>query len=255
MPRWISTHTLFSRPDRLNTRRSLCAFTLMELIVVIVILAAISAVVVSQVDGTRDDAERITAQATLQSVQEALMGSPAGPGYLADMKFVPGFVAVDVRPRDLLSPSRYPQFGSFDPVARRGWRGPYLRNTRGVANTNTARNGTFPASDEQRFMNDRTFLERNFFTDAATSPYGETGQLTVADPWGNPIVLQFPADTELTDAQRFHYARLVSAGADGEIQTPRDLLAGMEINGPEHRRGDDFVVFLNRADVYENEAP
>lgn len=225
----------------------------------IVILAAVSAMVVSQMDGTRDDAERIAAQATLQSVHEALMGSPAGPGYVADMKFVPGFRSAKVSTHDLLLPSSYPQFESFDPVTRRGWRGPYLKNTRGVANMNPARNGTFPRADERRFTGDRTFLERRFFSDDTTSPYGETGKLAVADPWGNPIVLQFPDESEFTDppsdAQLFQYARLISAGPDGEIQTPRDLLAGMEINGPGSRRGDDLVVFLNRADVYENEAP
>jgi general secretion pathway protein G len=49
------------------------------------------------------------------------------------------------------------------------------------------------------------------------------------DPWGNPYVLQIPpneAFESATEERRFHYARLVSAGPDGVLQTP--CLKGMD---------------------------
>ena len=232
------------------------AFTLLEMLVVVVILAAVATLVVANVDHTTDNAEAVTARATLQTVRDALTGSAAGPGYLADMKHVPGFRSVDVRPHHLLIQGTQP---TFDPAANRGWRGPYLRNAAGVANTNTVRNGAFPAGDERRFAGDATFLARGFFIDAVTSSYGVTGDLAAADPWGNPIVVQVPPASAFGgssgDAKCFRYARLVSAGADGALATPSDRLAGRLADGTAAARGDDLVVFLNRADTYETEEP
>lgn len=230
------------------------AFTLMELLVVIVILAAVATLVISNVDHTRDDAEATVARATMQTLREALTGSSAGPGYLADMKYVPGFRSVDLRTHDLLSPASY----LFDPVANRGWRGPYLRNAAGVANTNASRAGKFPEGGDRRFAGDKTFLERGFFYNGMKSHYGTTGYPAVADPWGNPIIVQVPPASAFSgsasEAKRFRYARLVSAGPDGVLSTPLNKpLAGMRPNGTAPKRGDDLVLFLNRADTYEEE--
>ncbi len=250
---------LWRSPIRLRTRCfATRAFTLVELVVVLVILAAVAALVLSNVDRTTDDAERIAATATLHTLREAIIGSAAAPGLLSDMKYVPGFRSVNIRTHDLLSDLSYPtEFRTYDPVAKRGWRGPYLRNTQGAANRNPSRNGRFPSSDDRRFENDATFLQRGFYFDATTSPYGVMGDLTAADPWGNPIVLQVPPTTVFSntpdDAMRFRYARLVSAGADGILTTPLDRLAGMQFDGSKDIRGDDLVLFLIRADVYETE--
>ena len=228
----------------------------MELLIVIVILAALAALIVSNVGHTTDDAEAVAARATMQTVREAMTGSAAGPGYLADMKYVPNFRCVNVRIHDLLFQGTQP---AFDPTAQRGWRGPYLRNAMGVRNMNAARNGAFPASGEQRTTGDATFLERGFFTDASNSHYGLTGDLAAADPWGNPIVVQVPPTSSFTgtagDTKRFRYARLVSAGADGVLTTPLSRLAGMLADGTTAARGDDLVIFLNRTDTYEIEEP
>ncbi|MES2571600.1 MAG: type II secretion system protein [Verrucomicrobiota bacterium] len=235
------------------------AFTLIELLTVIVIIAALAGLIVSNVGQTTGDAEAVAARATMQTVREALTGSAAGPGYFSDMKYTPGFRGVNLRMHDLLSSSSYPAFSVFDPAAQRGWRGPYLRNAQGVRNTNTARNGTFPASNERRTADDQTFLERGFFTGANTSPYGLTGDLAVADPWGNPIVVQTPPEPVFNglkgEAKRFRYTRLVSAGADGVLTTPPDRLAGLLADGTSSARGDDLVLFLNRGDTYEPEEP
>jgi prepilin-type N-terminal cleavage/methylation domain-containing protein len=231
-------------------------FTLMEVLVVVVIIAAVAALIVSNVDGVQERAEAAASRATMKTLREALMGSAAGPGYVADMKHLPGFDLGKLQPHDLLfEPS---QEFLFQAAANRGWRGPYLRNAQGVANTNKDRGGRFPASGERRFDGDATFLDRGFFMTPSSSPYGVTDQLTVADPWGNPIVIQVPppaAFSAPTDAKRLKYTRLVSAGPDGYLNTPLDRLAGMLPDGTATVREDDVVLFLDRADTYDSETP
>lgn len=217
---------------------------------VITILAALAALVVSNVDRTRDDAEMTVALVAAHALGEALIGSPAGPGYVADLKYVPGFRSVDIRVHDLLSPSSYPAHATFDPVGNRGWRGPYLRNAAGVANIQASRAGKFPGSEDRRFAGDATFLERGFFSGS----YGVAGDAAAADPWGNPFVVQVPASApggSSADGDRFRYARIVSAGPDGVLATPLDPLAGMLADGTAPARGDDLVLFIHRSDVCE----
>ena len=229
----------------------------MELLVVIVIIAALAAMVVSQVDSSRENAELTVARADLQAVSEAIFGSAAGSGYLQDMKHVPGFRSVNFRVHDLFSASSYSSVSSFDPLASRGWRGPYLRKPSGVANTDLSLKGLFPTSGDRRFTGDATFLERGFYADATSSDYGLAGDFTVADPWGNPVVIQVPPavafGSATNDSRRFQHVRLVSAGPDGVLASPRDRLAGKLADGSAPVRGDDLVLFPNRADVYEPE--
>lgn len=240
------------------------AFTLIELLVVIIVIAALAALVVSKMDGAAERAEDIAIRSQMRVVAEGFVGSAEGPGFLADMKYLPGFQSEKlehIQTGDLLSNARYPN-SDFNPAVQRGWRGPYLRFTSGVQNTERVRNGAFPASDERRTEDDRTFLERAFYSNATTSPYGVEGNPAIADSWGNPIVVQVPPPSAFSNstgiAKRFRYARLVSAGADGELQTPLNhRLAGLEPlpNGKVDTtlRGDDFVLFLNRHDSYEAE--
>jgi prepilin-type N-terminal cleavage/methylation domain-containing protein len=210
-------------------------FTLLELVVVIVIIAALAGLVVSQVDRSREYAELTVARADLQTVSEAVGGSAAGAGYLRDMKYVPGFQPVGLRVHDLFSPSSYPSAATFELETKRGWRGPYLRS-----------GGLFPASGDRRFAGDATFLERKFYAPDGSSRYGGVGDSCVKDPWGNPVVIQVPEAVAFTgaadEAKRMQYLRLVSAGPDGVLDTiSNDATAAV--------RGDDLVLFPNRADV------
>lgn len=174
-------------------------------------------------------------------------------------------------------------FTTWDATRGRGWRGPY------IAQGST---GFFPAKDDRRFPDDATFSARNFFPDLAdlrlpaefkdsqkASAYGFVGEPTLFDPWGNPYVLQVPPPqaftnvTTVADETRFGYARLVSAGPDGVLDTPcfypnATNMTGTTWNERARRlarqaglidgtncvaRGDDIVLFLTRSDVDEGE--
>ena len=172
-------------------------------------------------------------------------------------------------------------FTTRDDARRRGWRGPYL---------SAARLGVFPRAGARRREGDATFEERNFypraeelqlpseFGDAGTaSVYGFADEPALLDPWGNPYVVQVPPPqafrdvANATDAVRFGYARAVSAGPDGVLDTPcfaraslrsppmawnergRRLSrqAGLAEGGDSSARGDDLVLFFSRADIDE----
>ncbi len=224
-------------------------FTLIELVTVVAILAGVAALLVGNLDGARAHAESTVASSSLHSVREAIVGSAVGTGYLADLTLVPGFRSVNFRLHDLFSSDSYPTAATFDPLAKRGWHGPYLTNA----------GQRFPAAAGRHSPDDATFQQRNFFYDASQSHYGLTNDLTINDAWGNPMVVQTPPIEAFAgstgDTKRFRYARLLSAGADGILSTPRDRLAGMQPDGSSSQRGDDLILFLNRADIYEAEEP
>jgi hypothetical protein len=231
----------------------------MELLVVVTTIAALAALVVGIVDHSRDDAELTVARSSMNTIAAAVNGSAANPGYLADMKPVPGFQGSSLRMHDLFSASSHPAYAEYDPVARRGWRGPYLRPGVGPANLDPSRRGRFPAAGDRCFATDPTFQERGFFNVGGISPYGLPGDLAAGDPWGNPFVIQTPPPAAFAgstgDAKRFRYSRVLSAGPDGVLTTPADRLAGMLEDGTTPGRGDDLVMFLNRSDVHEIEEP
>lgn len=240
-------------------------FTLLELLVVLALLGTIAVLVVANLDHVEYNASDTVTRATMQNMREAIMGSAAAPGYIADMKHVPDFNSAVMRVHDLLASDPAstadpyvdripPPFDTYNPVTNRGWRGPYLVHKSMVWNIETSRNGGFPAADDRRFVGDKTFEERGFaFTARTKSAYGETNEAAIGDTWGNPIVLQVPDFSGADDAKRFRFARLVSAGRDGILSTPLDdPLAGWPVEADGPQRGDDLVLFLNRADVYED---
>lgn len=178
----------------------------------------------------------------------------------------------------------YDEFVKWNPERERGWRGPYLRGG----------SAAFPARDAVRHDGDGTFAARGFYPDLlclrlpidfiggklGCSVYGFPGEPAVMDPWGNPYVLQIPppqafwdrydTNTNLADEVRFQYARVVSAGPDGRLDTPCFTVNGTNdwrittwseeacrssrqagrVDGALNR-GDDLVLFLRRSDVDE----
>lgn len=284
-------------------------FTLLELVSVLAIVAILSVLAVASYSGFTEKARRTAALSDMAAIREAFMGSATEPGYLADLSPIPGFSPDSLRIANLLVATNFwtssdgaggppiradvdsgraaegfaegPVFRSWDPDRGRGWRGPYLRLSSGErAQT------LFPAASAKRPDNGLSAETRGFYpTLPASFPasfrnradgrsvYGFPGQdPSVQDPWGNPYVLQIPPAEAFTDASpslRFAYARIVSAGPNGRLETPcfaqhgsgvkdgwRDArLAGLRKGGDASARGDDLVLFLSRADLYEEDLP
>jgi prepilin-type N-terminal cleavage/methylation domain-containing protein len=195
--------------------------TLMELLVVLVILAAIAGIVVAVVPNSSDDARVQVTRTNMTQLQAVILG-----GFKADMTEDirrsqptyqvlprPGYFALNNSippngPRPNKPQLRYlfrnpGPFGitmtqglaetnspSFDPATGHGWRGPYILP--GI--------GKYPEPDAVNF----------------TTDYGEKDDPTVLDGWGHPIVI---IENALTGT-----AELRSAGKDGILGNADDIV-------------------------------
>ncbi len=224
--------------------------TLLELLIVMTILVALGTIIVPTMGYLGRRSQSLAARENLYRLQDLIVNR-----YWSDMGELPR-PAVDVD-GNVIEPDRldHPQLRylfvnpdraadtndpfiyqkSVNMLSGRTWQGPYLSHTGArytVTDTGTDGSGTG-------------------FTDR----YGLDDDPAVLDAWGRPIVLQLPdqnADDlpnelgEFTEDQiRRLHARLVSAGPNGRIETPTNVLM------PEaDQRGDDIVVFLFRHDEY-----
>lgn len=287
-------------------------FTLLELVTVVAILSIIAVIVVSRIHGVSHRAKITAAERDLATLREAFMSPESGyladmssiPGFsvgylrIANLMISTNlFGALDTGyayksgfrvddPHQAENPAGCAPAESFtqwNEDAARGWRGPYVKSWTGV----------FPRAGERRGAEEMTFSDRGFFPplsglrlpdailsgDDGSSVYGFPGEPAVIDPWGNPYVLQIPpaqafegTNADLSDEERFRYARVVSAGPDGILSTPcfavnltnrwetswsrqtRRLSrqagrSGCDISS----RGDDLVLFFLRNDTDEGE--
>jgi len=189
-------------------RQDASGFTIIELVVVVAILAALAGLVVPMLGASTNDSQYKATKVNLSHVRDVIMGSPELPGYNGDMGELPEIMA------DLLM--KPATASDYNRNTRRGWRGPYINNS----------SGTYTLDFSRGF----------------TPAYGLAGDPAILDSWGNPLVIQKPLAG--TDAEQSLFTRIVSAGPDGIINTPINLLY------PElSDRGDDIVIFLRRADA------
>lgn len=284
-------HSTTARP----TPRS--GFSLLELVMVVVILALLATLAVPRLGGVLRNAKENAAEADMEAIRTAFLGDGiSSHGLISDLEGIAGFSRAYLRIANLIVPTNlvgvadrwldddgrrlqhagfadtlgavnlttFADFATFtnrDEIAGRGWNGPYL---------NRGRLGEFPDSTSAATEAERSFFPRG--TGATRRAYGIPGEPAILDPWGHPYVLQVPPveafknPGDTSEPERFHYARLVSAGSDGVLQTPcfdavtaddrRDCrLAGRRKSSRDTAtlRGDDIVLFLLRADTYEDE--
>lgn len=244
-------------------RKPHCAgLTLLELIVVLVILAALAGMVIPQLTGTNKQAAlAVTAQSMKQlqtlisnryyvdmlatstaSLSGGVLVVSAGPA-------IPGLPSANVADATRVVNPQI-QFLFFNPLSYSsghyyanpsttysstgmGWNGPYLLS--GVA-------GTYPDSSVARPSDPsgQTWGSLGY-----TSTYGLPGDATIVDAWGGPIVIQLPPlqpTDDPTHAER--YARLVSGGSDGAISTNASIPYPSVSSC-----GDDIVVYLFAPDL------
>ena len=193
-------------------------FSLVELLVVLAVLAALAGVALVSLGSVRRDAQEKAAAASLRRIQSAVTGAE---GYLEDLDYVerldlapplPALRELSVRAL-LQKPGWAPE---FDPLTKRGWRGPYLQ-PQGAAVGLAALDASF----------------------AAYLSEGEPAQL---DPWRRPIVVQRPTGGADED-ERDRYTRLVSAGPNGEIDADPAQLTPADVRA-DANTADDVVLFL-----------
>lgn len=276
-------------------------WTLCELLAVVAILSIVATIAATRLGGVMARARLSAAESDMAALREAIAGER---GYLRDMEGIPGFAASEIRIANLFSPTNlygigaasegiYPRgvrvdlrdagegiaepaaFTQWDEERERGWRGPYIRG---------AALGAFPSREQARsrgfypeLSGANLYLAAHFSAHGEDSIYGIAGECALLDPWGNPYVLQVPPPQAFTNADvrtvspdaRFAYARIVSAGEDGRLDTPcfapnatndasvsvwsertkrLSRQAGM-IDGNIAARGDDLVLFISRNDI------
>ena len=199
-------------------------FTLLEMLVVVTILVVLAALIIPlfgnlRFSGAGRDrtAQQVATAATLAVVRDAILGTPAQPGLWQDLGEQPNYFPQTIADLFRASTNLPVKLRNFNPVTRLGWHGPYLSS-----------------SDASYTVN----LANNF-----TSAYGSDGDPAILDAWGRPIILQVP---QVNGTNEILYARLVSAGPDGIIQTPLEKLAPSDLTTND--RGDDVILFLSVPD-------
>lgn len=183
--------------------------TLMELLIVIAILVALAGIVAPLISEDPDETKATVTRASLVSLRDVILGSyrqdmehrlprPGAWGVGKGRADKPQLRYLFINPGTTAAPGTAENIApSFDPVARRGWRGPYLMPSAATYQVDVAR--------------------------GFTSDYGEADTAkgapdpAVLDGWRNPIViLESPGHAELR-----------SAGADGVLGNADDVILAL----------------------------
>jgi prepilin-type N-terminal cleavage/methylation domain-containing protein len=203
-----------------NTMPQRQGLTLIELVIVLIILVAISSIIVPRFAGLRDTANDTTTRASLVAIRDAMII------YFEDTKSIPlpgptgtpDTVATDnqrFHVRWLFdNPVTGEAVADFDTDFRRGWNGPYL-----VSHT-----GTYKIDPGNNL----------------TADYGSHGDKCVRDSYtGSPIVVQWAnAPSRPCDL------RVVSAGPNGIIDIQPDV--STELLTEDDIGDDKYVAFQVR---------
>ena len=193
-------------------------FSLWELLIVLSIIAVLGTLLIPQLGNRAADAKDNITRNSLQQLREMILSDyrshnfeqlpcPQDPSRILHPQL--HYLYVNPATYALGETATW----THDVATARGWAGPYLNNS-----------GTYQEDEARGFSNH----------------YGETGDQTPLDGWGNPIVLQQPVqEAESYSVVSTAFARLVSAGPNGVIDT------SISIADPTATEmGDDLVLFL-----------
>lgn len=205
-------------------QRQSSGFSLLELLVVMLILTATALMVIPMFhdlrvvtpQGSSESPVQIATQATMITVRDALIGED---GVIESLSHRSNALPRKINELVQEQPPVHiteaaPELKSYDPVKKLGWNGPYVSAT-----------------------------GKNVL-----------GEPTVVDGWGNELELQIDFDNNgEVDKTEAKYLRVVSAGPNGEIETPADsenMRPGInEFNELTRSEcGDDLVMFLRVPD-------
>ncbi len=201
----MKTSRVLNQRGYIVSERPARGLTLLELVVVMAVLVVLAGIVVPTLTTTTNDAHKNVTLASMRRLQDVivnryqvdmrgLLGTP-GNGPLSDGMPVDPAAPTQVQLVWLFTKPATMQ--AFDAVSHLGWNGPYL----------TPSGATYPGA------NATTAESRGF-----TSVYGvptdstHTGDQTVLDGWGNPIVIRYDITSTTVPIPM-----LVSAGADGTL--------------------------------------
>lgn len=198
--------------------------TLLELLIVMIILIAVASMVIPSFNnieivtpgGPSESPIKIATRATLNTVREAMAGEN---GVIESLSHKNNALPREIH--DLVQEAApdhmietAPELQQYDPINKIGWNGPYIQPT----------------------------------------GRDETGKPTIVDGWGNELELQVDFDKDGTiDQTESKYIRVVSAGPNGQIETPQDI-DNMKPGEDEVNEltlsecGDDIVLFLRYPD-------
>ncbi|WP_254508035.1 type II secretion system protein [Anatilimnocola floriformis] len=228
-----------------STRNGL---TLLEMMVVLVILLALSTLIIPVISWIGQRSQLVATRETCNRLREVLvnqympdMGELPRPraalttGMSATRQRGPQLVYLFVNPdthedgdttNDFLTPTNM--------LSGRRWQGPYPLHSGSEY---------FVTDTDTSLTTGTNFTNRYGVGDATTC----IGDPTIIDAWGNPIVIQEPDfnSNNITDEIDRQHTRLVSAGRNGIIDTPPDVLMPTVA-----QRVDDVVVFLFRHDEF-----
>jgi prepilin-type N-terminal cleavage/methylation domain-containing protein len=252
----MNTRIFFIRPatKRLGVRRGL---TLLELVMVVSILAILTALIVPGMGEQQEETRRVAARVTLQGLRDEIanrymqdMGHTVNPlitgkaalpqpnrtldasgristtqidGSTAGLVPQLHFLFVNPNQYDGAATTKYVGVPDFDPNVKIGWNGPYVLQKSSV----------YPNPNNVRFSSDPTNTG-TWSSYGFTSLYGQPGDYTINDPWGSPIVTIIYQTTH--GGVPLYSAYLVSAGpnrrldnsswtfnSDGTLNTGDDL--------------------------------
>ncbi|MEM6473214.1 MAG: hypothetical protein AAF802_26875 [Planctomycetota bacterium] len=212
-------------------------FTVMELLLTLSVLSAVSIVVIPNLIGRQNQAAIETTRRSLETIRRVIVSDYRGDVHERLPYPVVGTRIQHPQLKYLFHNPEAELAGgsnslalslqwSYDGQSGRGWAGPYLDHSS-------------TATVSYRVDATRGFLQA----------YGEDPDVATglddpapSDAWGNPIILQQPAVVSgggVHSAINIVHARLVSAGPDGEIDTPLNVL-----NPTAQELDDDLVVYL-----------